>query len=530
MSVARAEDWWHEKDYPIPDSFVTLDGLTICTREHIWRVSLNSTINWRLVSGLPRQLLYPMRAFICHLLSMNAGSSAHTAFGRLVTAAQKVESKKLTKEVEFGVGIGLYYLLKASLDNDITLSWGNKLDILSVFRRWYLWCVDCEFPGFDEASSIELAAKVIGGGPKGQAVLSSDPEAGPLTFIEDTQLEAAISSASDDFGSALTETLQALLAVMLSKAYGLYAGHLQLLNEDDYSKDTLNDGSKVFWINLPRLKKRGDRKAVGIRKRRLPARIARVIESLIQRNGLNVERAIDMGQVTTDRPLFVRQNARTYLSGTVLHGDAYRWSKGDFQSALRNFSEERDLGFRITPRRLRYSFATRLVEDGCSPLELADALDHTDLQHVMVYFNARGRVVRQLDEGMALRLAPFAKAFVGKLVPGRASATRVNDPASVIRFQVLSGADPDVGSCGSFRFCGMNSPLACYTCHKFEPWMDAPHNEVLSAMLRERQRRLSAGLDGRLVQLHDAAILAAADVVRRMGPDTHCDAELPNDS
>lgn len=527
MSVARAEDWWNENDYHIPDSFVTLDGLTICTREYVWRVSLNHTVNWQLASGLPQQLLYPMRAFICHVLRKNTGSSAYVTFGRLVRGVEKIEPEELAKEVGVGVGIGLFYLLKASLDNESDLGPGNKLDILSVFRRWYLWCVDCEFPGFDETSAIELAAKVIGGGPKGQAVLSSDPDQGPLTFIQDTQLEAAISSASDDMEAASAETLQVLLAVMLSKAYGLYGGHLQLLNENDYSKDALSDGSKVFWINLPRLKKRGRRKSVGVRKRRLPARIAGKIELLIKRNGLNVERGADMGRVTSDRPLFVREKAREYLSGTELHGDAYRWSKEDFHSAMSKFSAENNLGFKITPRRLRYSFATRLVEEGCSPLELADALDHTDLQHVMVYFNARGRVVRQLDEGMALRLAPFAKAFVGKLVPGRAGATRVNDPASVIRFKVLSGEDPDVGSCGSIRYCGMNSPLACYTCRKFEPWIDAPHNEVLSAMLCERQRRVDAGLDERLIQIHDAAILAAADVVRRTDSSADCGAEAP---
>jgi hypothetical protein len=173
------------------------------------------------------------------------------------------------------------------------------------------------------------------------------------------------------------------------------------------------------------------------------------------------------------------------------------------------------LDIRVSTRRLRYRFATRLVEEGCSPLELADALDHTDLQHVMVYFNARGRVVRQLDEAMAVRLAPFAMAFLGRLVPDRSDATRADDPASVIRFQVQSGNQADVGNCGSFRHCGLNAPLACYTCHRFEPWADAPHELVLAALVLQRKQRFAAGLDDKIVQIHDATILAVADVVRR---------------
>ena len=73
-----------------------------------------------------------------------------------------------------------------------------------------------------------------------------------------------------------------------------------------------------------------------------------------------------------------------------------------------------------------------------------------------------------------------------------------------------------LGTCGSFSFCGLAAPIACYTCVKFQPWMDAPHDKALTALLHERQRRLDDGQDGKMVALFDNTILAIADVVRRI--------------
>jgi hypothetical protein len=206
---------------------------------------------------------------------------------------------------------------------------------------------------------------------------------------------------------------------------------------------------------------------------------------------------------------------RKELFGTKLHSDAFRWKRSRLAMAVSDFCYERGMSFHVTPRRLRYSFATRLVEEGCSPLELADALDHTDLQHVMVYFNSRGQVVRQLDEAVALRLAPLASAFLGRLIPDKSSATRPDDPASSIRFGAADQEQPEIGSCGQVSSCGKNAPLACYTCARFEPWKNAPHEEVLGVLLQERRRRHAAGMDEKIVQIHDATIVAVAEVVRR---------------
>jgi hypothetical protein len=72
-----------------------------------------------------------------------------------------------------------------------------------------------------------------------------------------------------------------------------------------------------------------------------------------------------------------------------------------------------------------------------------------------------------------------------------------------------------VGSCGSFGYCGLFAPVACYTCSLFQPWLDGPHEAVLADLVRRRERNLERGTDQNSPQLHDLTIYAVAEVVER---------------
>jgi hypothetical protein len=52
--------------------------------------------------------------------------------------------------------------------------------------------------------------------------------------------------------------------------------------------------------------------------------------------------------------------------------------------------------------------------------------------------------------------------------------------------------------------------VACYTCFKFEPWLDAPHEKVLQRLNDERKRFAS---DERLAEINDDAIKAVEEVI-----------------
>jgi hypothetical protein len=109
-------------------------------------------------------------------------------------------------------------------------------------------------------------------------------------------------------------------------------------------------------------------------------------------------------------------------------------------------------------------------------------------------------------------LAKLAQAFSGHLIPDEASALRAGDQESLVRApEQLKGFDP-VGSCGTFSFCSLNAPLACYTCRKFQPWLEAPHEAILDWLLRDRARLAEEG-DLTIASVRDRTILAVAAVV-----------------
>lgn len=522
-SRAKKPTRWALEDYAIPEELVSRDGTPIRTADDTWIVELNVSLHWGGISELPEQIRLPIKSYICDALQRYSARTTKTIFWRL-KLLERIGKDKLERLVREDIGINLFFAFKAALDNDPNVSQDSTKGHLSTFRRWYVWCSDAEIPGFNDEVALELGERTIGGGTKGKLVLSNDPDLGPLGFVDDTRIESAIARDCSDLEKLSPADLRALVVVMLSKSFGLYAAHLQLLDEADVESEMLSDGSEIHWIETPRLKKRGSRAQVGTRRRRLSTRLAEAIDLLKRWNSAGV--VVDWpSEVASQRPLFFRANSREKYLNSPIAKDAHRWRLTDFLNATGRFCQRHALNFRITPRRLRYTFASRLVDEGCSPLELADALDHTDLQHVMVYFNSRGRIVRQLDEAMAARLAPIAMAFIGRPISGAHEASRAGDPASVIRFKASNTHDSgEIGSCGSFTHCGLNAPLACYTCMRFEPWLDSPHDVVLSELLRDRRRREEAGLDEKMIQIHDPTILAVSEVIRR------CDASFRQES
>ncbi|KKM05534.1 hypothetical protein LCGC14_1753080, partial [marine sediment metagenome] len=62
---------------------------------------------------------------------------------------------------------------------------------------------------------------------------------------------------------------------------------------------------------------------------------------------------------------------------------------------------------------------------------------------------------------------------------------------------------------------GSRAPIACYTCAKFQPWIEAPHEENLNSLYQERQEILDATGDETIARQLDRSILAIEDVIRR---------------
>lgn len=390
---------------------------------------------------------------------------------------------------------------------------------LHYVRKWYCWCCDQGFEAFSSEVAFRLEERVVGGNRKGHAVRSADPEKGPLLDTEIVALNNAL-RASRETG---TLSLEEQVALWLCIGLGSNAGPLALLREEDFEL-MMAPGVEgaIYKLAVPRHKKGDAEPRTQFRERKLNPEVGELVEALIEQN----HSAFPIRESDSDgRPLFRRANERADLPSEG-RGSDYRYHHsavelGQLVTAavkrLGVISSRTGCDLKVSVRRLRYTLATRLVREGASQRVLAHLLDHSDLQNVRVYFEIGSDIVEHLDAAMALELGPLSQAFLGTLVRTESDALRGDRPSSRI-YNFDRGADrlDALGTCGSFSFCGLTAPIACYTCVRFQPWMDAPHDKALSAMLSERQRRQDARQDPGMVTLFDLTILAIADVIRRI--------------
>ena len=119
-------------------------------------------------------------------------------------------------------------------------------------------------------------------------------------------------------------------------------------------------------------------------------------------------------------------------------------------------------------------------------------------------------IVKRIDKAVALQVAPIAQAFLGLIVKDETKARRGEDRSSRV-----CSAGGNVGTCGSYGFCGALAPIACYTCSHFQPWLDGPHELVLDDLLRERDSVRDTTGDLKIASVNDRLILAVSNVVTR---------------
>ncbi|POC77734.1 hypothetical protein CRN61_19545, partial [Vibrio vulnificus] len=102
---------------------------------------------------------------------------------------------------------------------------------------------------------------------------------------------------------------------------------------------------------------------------------------------------------------------------------------------------------------------------------------HEDTQHVTVYTEFNEEMADRIDEALATDLTPLAQAFSGTLIDSEKDAIRANDPRS----RINNDEGNPLGNCGTFGFCA-NGSVHCYTCNKFQPWLNAPHEKMLKSV------------------------------------------------
>jgi hypothetical protein len=136
---------------------------------------------------------------------------------------------------------------------------------------------------------------------------------------------------------------------------------------------------------------------------------------------------------------------------------------------------------------------------------IAELLDHSDNQNAGVYIENIPEHLASLDQAVGHQLAHYAQAFSGVIVNTEKDAVRGADLNSRIRID-----KENVGTSGSYGFCGANVPILCYTCMDFQPWVDGPHEIIYDELIAERTRLLDFTGDKQIAAVNDRSIIAVA--------------------
>ncbi|MDK2767839.1 MAG: tyrosine-type recombinase/integrase [Sphingomonas sp.] len=500
-ALATSARRWPPRDTIIVDRA----GLPVDVSGPVWRLNdpmRAASINWANFPLTDCIALDGIKGYHVHLIKNGSAAAVANAF----------------HQVSLLVRMPAFQQAAASGEAIPYLALSQARDYLGKEDQWklhygramYRWCTQTGYDGFDQRVLDQIEEWRIGGNRKGAAVRSRDPNEGPLTSREVSAIVTALRAARLTGAMPLPE--QAALALAL--AFGSNSSQFASMREDDV-EPLQSGGAIAAWIvSIPRHKKGEALSRTSFRRRKLTGLYGEIIQDLIEWNGTRPTFENDA------RPLIRKGTLRmrtTFDDQWQAHISAATFTQL-LQRAVRRLGITTYGGkpLEVTCRRFRYTLPSRMVANGASQAAVADVLDHSDLQNVPVYWEIHSDIVDQIDTAMTTALAPRAQAFAG-IIRNEAEAIRGDDESSR-RFLADPGSNriEVIGNCGEFRFCGITAPYACYTCVKFQAWMNGPHREVLDQLQRARDQRESLGLHPKMVGIEDELIEAVTDTIARI--------------
>lgn len=396
----------------------------------------------------------------------------------------------------------------------------KKHRLWAMYRsiQWYVWCAE-NYPeiGFCPAYALELDAIQVPGNPKGEAVRMEDVDQGPLH--RSLELPLLIKAMRKDSSTKFAH-LQEKAALALSIALGRNPANLTYLKEKDLVNLTPDSDEPTWVINMPRIKKRQLNPRDDMLQEYLDPEFASYLLELIEANK-KIETTIEINnkRFEIDKPIFINEEGNQSALRAKLVDYHLNVTSKAITSLLKKFVIRNNIIspltgelLRISARRLRYTLGTALAAEGISKKELARILDHTDTQHVLVYFELAGSIVEHLDKATAKGFAKYLNLFRGNIVNDDSEAVNGNRDDKHLSFFDESNPteQTDIGVCGNESVCHLDPPYSCYLCEKFQPYRHADHDHVLECLLQDRDIRMKKYENSRLgIQLDDVIIAVA---------------------
>ena len=480
-------------------------GYKFDSNSDIWQLDGSTRINLGRMRGLEDTTKAGLRRTLCRYAEELSAAATENSFTKFNMYCDQAGARVVNVQ-----GLSKW---RSLLTNENEWWMGALKGFLFAWNEW-------GFPGVDSDVVKYLKELSLRGNVKGKAVKRACPYSGPLTQIE---LGALLEWASNAFIENVIDLTQ--YAYFLALAFtGRRAVQIRSLRSGDLSFREDSNGHD-YIIRFPRAKQQHS----GFRKDFNPLSVNEdlylVLDNQATASQEYVERALGKKLPPAIRkkiPVFLAENRVDSLKDIqdlercldempdFLH-ITDKQAEDVLQSvSVKNMARSEQTGefIHFTSRRFRYTKGTNLARRGISGVALAHALDHSDTQNIDVYTANTEEMAAQIDAIMAPFLAPLAQAFAGVLIDSERDALRAKDPHS----RVKNSTSNAVGNCGTHAFCA-SGYRACYTCVNFQPWRDAPHEEVLQEILEERNRQAEILISPNVIQATDRLLLAVQQVV-----------------
>jgi len=290
------------------------------------------------------------------------------------------------------------------------------------------------------------------------ALVTNDPVHGALTEQELFSIQEGVRAAFEKHKISLAE--YALVWFLIGT--GVRPIQIARIKVDDVKIYSGPEGREVALF-IPLAKGEGSPDQ-GKWKRRCPTILAEILIDYIEHYGLK-----------NNQSLFKDQSSK--VSGELRNTFA----------KVKTYSKRTDTSIHIFPYRFRYTLGTRAIALGASDEEVARLLTHRRTLCVKAYRAAMPELQKPIKDALSGEMSLIASAFQGRLINDLNDASRAGQVDALIRdFLHLNGEA--IGACGTVAKCHQHAPRSCLTCRKFEPFLDAPWDDLLAELQSDMDR------------------------------------------
>lgn len=460
----------------------------IDTSGDLWQIGESDAVvlNWTALSRLPAELTSQIKYAFEYSLAGLAPDTVSGYFDVLKKFFASVDEWEDDESISDQLSEYLF-------DYIATHRSVNDESRLSSLRFWYRRSYQLALSLFQRKTCQVLSKLLFKGNMKGLDVLTYIEGRSPLRSDELSKLRKALTECRQHI-TPHDPLFPKLVATWIFVVLGVRPRQLLLLMTCDFAVNIdESNGHKTYMLNVPSVKKRYSLPRQRFKKRVLPAFLGEMIEQLIVTQYSDLLSG-DTIPSRDDQPIFrgVRDSGRHARKATY---ERFESSPGFFffnqapsdvlvfidEKRVQNGSPALDL--KLTPRRLRKTFATHAAAMGTPSYALMELLDHEDLQHVMVYYQLGVSFALKVDAVYQQHFTDHLAYFEGKItlkeLVKRNNIHTVFGPDSLRK---LVG----IGLCAKGSPCRLQPPYSCYGCNKFEASNDVSvHQEVLIAMQHE---------------------------------------------